>query len=289
MEYNIILKYIMMCFTTKYFKLSFLLCLLSTVVVAQDLTVLSYNIRYNSQSDGEDLWDKRKGELVNQIKQHSPDSFGVQEATAVQMQYIFEALPEYAYVGVGRDDGEMKGEYSAVFYLKGKFKLLESKTFWLSETPQEVSVGWDAALPRICTFAQLKERTTGRVFWHFNTHFDHVGKEARANSALLIIDKIKSLLSSESVFVLTGDFNAEPNELTITHLKSAFKDPLEYIELSGPEGTFNSFNLQAPLDRRIDYIFFQGLTPLKYTHLDEKRANGRWISDHLPVKLELEY
>jgi len=88
---------------------------------------------------------------------------------------------------------------------------------------------------------------------------------------------------------LTGDFNAEPNELPITHLKSAFKDPLEYIELSGPEGTFNSFNLQAPLDRRIDYIFFQGLTPLRYTHLDEKRANGRWISDHLPVKLELAY
>ena len=278
-----------MRYTTKYLKMSLLMFLLTTVGVAQNLTVISYNIRYNSQSDGEDIWDLRKGELVGQINQHSPDSFGVQEATQIQMQYILEALPEYAYVGVGRDNGATKGEYSAVFYLKEKFKLLESKTFWLSETPEEVSVGWDAALPRICTYAQFKEHTTGRVFWHFNTHFDHVGKAARANSALLIIEKIKSLVSPESVFVLTGDFNASPNELPITHLKNAFRDPLEYIELSGPEGTFNAFNLQAPLDRRIDYIFFQGLTPLSYAHLSEKRANGRWISDHLPVKFDLAY
>ena len=278
-----------MRYTTKYLKMSLLMFLLTTVGVAQNLTVISYNIRYNSQSDGEDIWDLRKGELVGQINQHSPDSFGVQEATQIQMQYILEALPEYGYVGVGRDDGASKGEYSAVFYLKEKFKLLESKTFWLSETPEEVSVGWDAALPRICTYAQFKEHTTGRVFWHFNTHFDHVGKAARANSALLIIEKIKSLVSTESVFVLTGDFNASPNELPITHLKNAFRDPLEYIELSGPEGTFNAFNLQAPLDRRIDYIFFQGLTPLSYAHLSEKRANGRWISDHLPVKFDLAY
>lgn len=278
-----------MRYTTKYLKMSLLMFLLTTVGVAQNLTVISYNIRYNSQSDGEDIWDLRKGELVGQINQHSPDSFGVQEATQIQIQYILEALPEYGYVGVGRDDGASKGEYSAVFYLKEKFKLLESKTFWLSETPEEVSVGWDAALPRICTYAQFKEHTTGRVFWHFNTHFDHVGKAARANSALLIIEKIKSLVSPESVFVLTGDFNASPNELPITHLKNAFRDPLEYIELSGPEGTFNAFNLQAPLDRRIDYIFFQGLTPLSYAHLSEKRANGRWISDHLPVKFDLAY
>ena len=278
-----------MRYTTKYLKMSLLMFLFTTVGVAQNLTVISYNIRYNSQSDGEDIWDLRKGELVGQINQHSPDSFGVQEATQIQIQYILEALPEYGYVGVGRDDGASKGEYSAVFYLKEKFKLLESKTFWLSETPEEVSVGWDAALPRICTYAQFKEHTTGRVFWHFNTHFDHVGKAARANSALLIIEKIKSLVSPESVFVLTGDFNASPNELPITHLKNAFRDPLEYIELSGPEGTFNAFNLQAPLDRRIDYIFFQGLTPLSYAHLSEKRANGRWISDHLPVKFDLAY
>ena len=279
----------MMRYTTKYLKMSLLMFLFTTVGVAQNLTVISYNIRYNSQSDGEDIWDLRKGELVGQINQHSPDSFGVQEATQIQMQYILEALPEYAYVGVGRDNGATKGEYSAVFYLKEKFKLLESKTFWLSETPEEVSVGWDAALPRICTYAQFKEHTTGRVFWHFNTHFDHVGKAARANSALLIIEKIKSLVSTESVFVLTGDFNASPNELPITHLKNAFRDPLEHIELSGPEGTFNAFNLQAPLGRRIDYIFFQGLTPLSYAHLSEKRANGRWISDHLLVKFDLAY
>ena len=115
----------MMRLITKYLKLSFLLFIFTTAAVAQDLTILSYNIRYNSQSDGEDLWDLRKEDLVSQIKKHSPDSFGVQEATEIQMQYILEALPNYVYVGVGRDDGANKGEYSAVFYLKENFELLK--------------------------------------------------------------------------------------------------------------------------------------------------------------------
>lgn len=278
-----------MRFTTKYIKLGFLLCLFSAAVVAQDLTVLSYNIRYNSQSDGEDLWDLRKSELVDQIQQHSPDSFGVQEATAAQMQYILEALPEYAYVGVGRDDGASKGEYSAVFYLKEKFEVLESNTFWLSDTPEVVSKAWDAALPRICTYAKLKAHYNGREYWHFNTHFDHIGKIARNESAKLIINKINQMTKKGSAVVITGDFNTQPEEAPIVTIKMDFKDPLDALALEGPKGTFNAFVIGATLDRRIDYIFFRGLTPLKYTHLDEKRANGRWISDHLPVKLEWTY
>jgi len=278
-----------MRFITKNLKLVFLLSLLSTVVVAQDLTVLSYNIRYNSQSDGEDLWDLRKGELVDQIQQHSPDSFGVQEATAVQMQYILEALPEYAYVGVGRDDGTSKGEYSAVFYLKEKFEVLESNTFWLSDTPAVVSKAWDAALPRICTFAKLKEYSNGREYWHFNTHFDHVGKIARNESAKLIVNQINQMTKQGSAVVITGDFNAQPDEEPIVTIKKDFKDPLDALALEGPKGTFNAFVIGAALDRRIDYIFYRGLTPLKYTHLDEKRANGRWISDHLPIKISISY
>ena len=279
----------MMRFTNKYLKLGFLLCLFSTAVVAQDLTVLSYNIRYNSQSDGEDLWDLRKSELVDQIQQHSPHSFGVQEATAVQMQYILEALPEYAYVSVGRDDGADKGEYSAIFYLKEKFEVLESKTFWLSDTPTVVSKAWDAALPRICTYAKLKAHSSGREYWHFNTHFDHIGKIARNESAKLIVNQINQMTKKGSAVVITGDFNAQPEEAPIVTIKKHFKDPLEALALEGPKGTFNAFVIGAALDRRIDYIFYRGFTPLKYTHLDEKRANGRWLSDHLPIKISINY
>ena len=279
----------MMRFTTKYLKLGFLLCLFTTAVVAQDLTVLSYNIRYNSQSDGEDLWDLRKRELVDQIQQHSPDSFGVQEATAVQIQYILEALPEYAYVGVGRDDGADQGEYSAIFYLKEKFEVVESNTFWLSDTPEVVSKAWDAALPRICTYAQLKAHSSGKEYWHFNTHFDHIGKIARNESAKLIVNQINQMTKKGSAVVITGDFNAQAEEAPIHTIKKDFKDPLDALALEGPKGTFNAFVIGAALDRRIDYIFYRGLRPLKYTHLDKTRANGRWISDHLPVKLEWAY
>ena len=279
----------MMRLITKYLKLSFLLFIFTTAAVAQDLTILSYNIRYNSQSDGEDLWDLRKEDLVSQIKKHSPDSFGVQEATEIQMQYILEALPNYVYVGVGRDDGANTGEYSAVFYLKEKFELLESNTFWLSDTPAVVSKAWDAALPRICTYAKLQERSNGKVYWHFNTHFDHIGKIARTESAKLIVNQINKIVKNGSPVIISGDFNAEPNENPIISIKNDFSDPIDSLDLEGPKGTFNGFVIGADLDRRIDYIFFRGLKALKYGHLSEKRNNGRWISDHLPVKLELNY
>ena len=261
--------------------------LLSAPVAAQDLTVISYNIRYNSDGDGDDLWDLRKAELVEQIKAHEPSSFGVQEATHTQMLYLAESLPDYAYVGVGRDDGSTKGEYSAIFYQKVRFEVLQSGTFWLSDTPKQISTGWDAALPRICTYAQLKERASARQFWHFNTHFDHMGQEARAESATLIIREIKRLAEPESALVVTGDFNAQPQELPIMRMKEAMIDPLDQLELKGPVGTFSGFQLDAPLDRRIDYIFVQGLNPTSYEHLGEKRANGRWISDHLAVKIKV--
>lgn len=150
-------------------------------------------------------------------------------------------------------------------------------------------LAWDAALPRICTYAQLKERASARQFWHFNTHFDHMGQEARAESATLIINEIKRLTEPKSAIVVTGDFNAQPQELPIVRMKEAMIDPLDQLELKGPMGTFSGFRLDAPLDRRIDYIFVQGLTPTSYEHLGEKRANGRWISDHLAVKVRAKF
>jgi len=215
-------------------------------------------------------------------------SFGVQEATLTQMKDLEAGLPDYDYVGVGRDDGATKGEFSAIFYKKSELRVLQEDTFWLSETPEKVSVGWDAALPRICTYAKFELMASKKRFWHFNTHFDHMGEIARAESAKLIVSKITALVDGGDVVVLSGDFNAEPNEEPVLVLNDSFEDPADKFKLQGPIGTFSGFQLDAPLDRRIDYIFTKNVEVKTYRHLDTKRANGRWISDHLPVFLSFD-
>ena len=267
-----------------YFFTTLLLSLFTIMISAQDLSVMSYNIRYNSSNDGDDLWDLRKAELVGQLKAEAPSTFGVQEAMLVQMQYLNQELSAYDYVGVGREDGVTQGEHSAIFYLKDRFEVLQSGTFWLSETPEKVSTGWDAALPRICTYAQFYDKALKRNFWHFNTHFDHMGQVARDESAALIIERIEQLTSPQEMVVISGDFNAMPSDAPIMRMTKTFGDLLDLTQLKGPVGSFSGFQLNAPLDRRIDYIFARNLKPKSYSHLDTKRANGRWISDHLPVK-----
>jgi len=204
------------------------------------------------------------------------------------MQDLEAGLTDYSYVGVGRDDGDTKGEYSAIFFKKDELRLIEESTFWLSKTPENVSVGWDAALPRICTYALFEHQESKRQYWHFNTHFDHMGLKAREESAKLIVSKIKSLVSNEEAIILSGDFNAEPHEEPILVLKNSFKDPVDTRSLNGPTGTFNGFNLNAILDRRIDYIFFKGVSVINYQHLATLRRNARWISDHLPIVISFE-
>jgi len=198
-------------------------------------------------------------------------------------------LPDYNYIGAGRDDGATKGEFSAIFYKKSELRVLQEDTFWLSETPEKVSVGWDAALPRICTYALFEHQESKRQFWHFNTHFDHMGEKARAESAKLIASKIASLVEDEEAVVLSGDFNAEPQQKPILVLKNNFQDPIETIGLKGPVGTFSGFDLDANLDRRIDYIFYKSVKPIEYQHLATKRSNKRWISDHLPVYFKFKF
>ena len=141
--------------------------------------VMSYNIKYANETDGENSWSLRKDFLTNQIRFYQPDIFGVQEAVFLQMEHFSENLPSYKYVGVGREDGKTKGEYSAIFYDSNQYNVLDENTFWLSQTPEKVSVGWDAAMERISTYALFEAKDSGEKFWVFNTHFDHVGEQAR--------------------------------------------------------------------------------------------------------------
>lgn len=259
---------------------------------SQTTSVMTYNIRYDTQKDGENRWDARKAFLIAQIKFHGPDIIGIQEGLAGQVKYLDKELAGFRYVGVGRDDGKKKGEFSAIFYNTNKFKVIESSTFWLSDTPDQISVGWDAAMERICTYALFEYLETGQRIWVFNTHFDHIGKEARKNSAMLIHNRIKSLNKDGLPFILMGDLNLEPDSEPIRYLSQHLNDSKKVSKevVFGPEGTFNNFQFDKPVTRRIDYIFTgkSGIEVQKYAVLSDSK-NLRYPSDHLPVFVVLTF
>lgn len=266
------------------------LILIPLLMTAQAISVMTYNIRYANDNDKQDRWELRKEGVVNLIEHYQPQLFGVQEALYKQIQYLDKALADYDYIGVGRDDGKTKGEFSAIFYKKSEFTVLQQKTFWLSETPSEISVGWDAALERICTYA-LFENTNGQSFWVFNTHFDHKGKQARINASTLIIETIiEARMQQLAPVILMGDFNLIPTEQPIKHLSDFMSDTRQVSlrKAYGPIGTFNGFNLDRVMKNRIDYIFVKDFQVLTHRHIDDRLPNNRYPSDHLPVYVRLE-
>lgn len=270
------------------FSITFIL--LISWVNAQELTLMSYNIKLDYPIEGKNSWDSRKDWMIGQINFYEPDVFGVQEAMPNQMKYMDSTMTAYKYVGVGRDDGKDEGEYSAIFYDKNKFKIITSSTFWLSQTPDQVSMGWDAVCNRVCTFALFEELNSKAQFWVFNTHFDHVGEEARTNSVKLIMEKIKSLNKKNYPVVLMGDFNLEPETENIQLIKLDMYDSREVSEVKpyGPEGTFNGFHFEQSVTRRIDYIFVSknNIEVKKYAVLSDSKEL-KYPSDHLPVYVKI--
>lgn len=248
-------------------------------------TAMTYNIRYDNPNDGENWWQKRKGDFLALMQYYQPDIFGVQEALYHQVKTLDSAMIHHEYVGVGRDDGKKKGEYSALFYRSDKFNLLNQGTFWLSRTPDIPSKDWDAALERICTYAQLETKGDQKIFWVFNTHFDHIGQIAREESAKLIVEKIKNLIEPGDPVILMGDFNLEPHEKAIENIREYLQDShsVTLTDAYGPQGTFNSFNKDHELDRRIDYIFVNDQLEVESYRVIDDRYDLKYPSDHLPV------
>lgn len=251
--------------------------------------LMSYNIKYANENDGENSWSLRKDFLTNQIKFYQPHILGVQEAVHLQIKHLCENLSGYSYTGVGREDGKTEGEFSAIFYSDREYEILEEDTFWLSPTPNEVSIGWDAAYKRVCTYALFRSKKSGETFWVFNTHFDHVGEQARRESVNLILEKISELNKKDHPVILMGDLNLEPSTEGIILLAGKLKDSKDHAQLVfGPEGTFNGYEFDKPVTRRIDYIFTMGkdLDILKYAVLSDS-WDLKYPSDHLPVWVEL--
>lgn len=274
-------------------KILILFCLLRLAlnVNAQDhLNIMTFNVRYNNPRDSLNGWPHRADKVSSQILFHEAHIVGVQEALHDQMQDMDRALTRFKYVGGGRDDGKEKGEYSAIFYDTTRLQALQSQTFWLSETPQVPgSKGWDAAITRIVTWAKFRDKKTRKEFYHFNTHFDHIGKVARTESAKLIL-KYANQIAGSVPYIVTGDFNSHPDQEPIQVITNP-KDPVHLTDTKaisltphyGPTGTANAFQAKEVNDKPIDYIFIRhGIKVLQHATLSQT-WEGRFSSDHFPV------
>ena len=268
----------------------FILFTISSNIYSQPHSFISYNIRYDNNWDIENSWKIRRNKISQILVQYSPSIIGIQEGLLNQVQYIDSSLIDYDYVGVGRDDGKKKGEFCAIYFDTTRYVLLKNSTFWLSETPDTISVGWDAALERICTYGLFKDRITKEEFWVFNTHFDHIGVVAREKSSELILKRINKINRQSLPVILMGDFNSIPNSPPVKEIKTELSDALQISleKLQGPRGTFNGFNEDLPIEKRIDYIFTNDLKVLSYTHINDRLNNNRHISDHLPVMIKIQ-
>ena len=272
----------------KYLVTIITLLLLSHMVQAQSYKLITFNIRYDNKLDKENNWNKRRAGIADFIHHVHPAILGIQEGLYNQVHFLDSSLTDYSYIGVGRKDGKNKGEYSAIFYDKTKFNIIKQSTFWLSETPDTSSIGWDAVLERICTYGLFEDQKSKTKFWVFNAHFDHIGKRARERSARLILNRISRVNKYHLPLVLMGDLNAAPNEKPVRIFSSKLDDALKISRtpLRGPRGTFNGFS-NDPVERKIDYFFTKGLKVQTYAHLNARLPNGNYLSDHLPVMITI--
>ena len=283
------------------------LCLLATAILlscpifAQDMLVGTYNIRYKNKGDSikGEVWSKRCQVICDQINFMSPAIFGTQEVLHTQLKDLLNGLRNYGYIGVGRDDGKTKGEYAAIFYDKNRLRLLDHGNFWLNETPDRPALGWDAACIRICTWGKFKDLLTGRKFYFFNLHMDHVGRVARREGARLVVSKIRDIAGKTPV-VLTGDFNVDQTD----EIYSIFSDSGiltdTYIAASirfAENGTFNDYKTQLKTSSRIDHVFVSpsihvdayGVLTDSYWTPNTGSYTRRNPSDHYPVMVRIRW
>jgi endonuclease/exonuclease/phosphatase family metal-dependent hydrolase len=279
---------------------------------ANGLRVMTFNIRFDNPKDGPDGWLHRKDKVASMVKLYAADIVGMQEALRTQIDDLAQRLPQYEWIGVGRQDGKDKGEFTPIFYNRDRVELLDKSTFWLSDTPDSAgSRAWDAALPRIVTWAKFKEKPRGTEFYLFNTHFDHLGATARFQSAKLLRSKVAAVAAEQPAIVI-GDFNCQsnsppyqwlignesppetdPNSAEVTTgekaaSQEALADAMNRTRSGhhGPTTTWNGFKALVP-GRKIDHIFVRGPITVEQHAILADHWDGRFPSDHLPVLVDV--
>ena len=257
--------------------------------VTEPLPVMSFNVRYGTADDGDHVWDNRKDAACAMILDQRPAVFGVQEALDFQLAYFEEHCPGYKCVGVGREDGIDEGEHMSVFYDTERIDLVEWGTYWLSETPFEPSLGWDAACRRTATWTLLKDKATGRNFYFVNTHLDHVGKEARRKGLLLLVDRIAAMNPDGYPMILTGDMNVYPDDPCLGELRTLMEDARQTAKETDNDVTWHDWGKVSGRPP-IDYIFYAGFAGCdKFEAIRQPYEGVDYVSDHYPVKAILRY
>lgn len=266
------------------------LCCFSFANAQSAFKAITYNIKWNDLMVDEDTWEDRKDAMLVFFLDEKADFIGLQEVMEDQLYFLSSELEDYNAMGVGRDDGRQKGEYCPILYDSKKWKSLESKTIWLSETPDAVSKGWDAACNRIVTYGLFANLETSDTLAVFNTHLDHVGQKARRNSVELLSDFVEEK-SRGLPSIILGDFNLEPNDHLYRTITDDFFDAKNkaYSVHEEHRGTYNGFRTKGSFDRRIDYVFFQGGLDVISYECPELRVFGRHVSDHFPVIVIMEF
>jgi endonuclease/exonuclease/phosphatase family metal-dependent hydrolase len=250
--------------------------------------IITYNIRMNTPSDGENAWPLRKEKVAGLLRFHKADIFNVQEALPEQMDDLTSLLPEFDHVGVGRDDGKRAGEHMAIFYSRSRFEKLEDGMFWLNETPDKPGFGWDAACNRTCTWIKLKDKVTKKTFYVLDTHLDHRGMKAREEGVKLILSRMPEINKENLSVIFTGDFNLTRDSAPIQAILKVLADARNVSTTPpyGPEGTSGGFAVKAK-SRTIDFIFVNNkVTVLRHGVLSDS-FNMFYPSDHLPVLAEV--
>ncbi len=261
--------------------------LMATAAVAQPVKVMTFNIRYDNPGDGPNAWDHRKEKVFALIRKYDPDIIGLQEALHHQLQDLVSNLKDYTSIGVGREDGKEKGEYSAVLVRKKRFKILAHETFWLSKTPEVPgSKDWDASLSRIVTWGKLRDKKSKKTFLMMNTHFDHRGPESRLQSAGLLKERAAAIAGDMPV-VVTGDFNLTRDKAPYEVLVSS--SPLKLIDPApaNAPGTFCGFEVGGFECRGIDYIFHTPQWRSENYQVIQDNDGKYYPSDHQPVMVQL--
>lgn len=252
-----------------------------------EVKVISYNIRVINSKDGENEWKYRAAASDAMIKDYAPDIFGLQEAMPGHLEYLNKALPKYASVGVGREDGVSKGEHMSIYYNTKTIRLEKWGTYWLSETPDVPSKGWDAACKRTATWALLTVKSTGKQFYYVNTHLDHRGAVAQQKGLDLIVSRIAEMNPEGLPMILTGDFNVESDSPVLAELNTRMLDARKTAEKTDSRATFNGWGSSAIV---IDFIYYSGFSSCpEYETIVRQYEGVPYISDHYPIMARLKF
>jgi len=258
--------------------------LAQTPGACQELRVMTFNVRYGTAPDGENQWSNRKSLLFEVVSKHKPDVVGLQEALRFQIEEILAAVPGYAFLGVGRDDGKAAGEHAAILYRTDRLKVDQHGDFWFSDTPEVPgSKHWGNQITRMCTWVRFETQDGGTPFYVFNLHLDHISQPSREKSVQLLLRKIQEREHQDPV-IATGDFNAGETNPAVTMMKGTFYDTFRMLHPDATDVvTFNSFKSPPSGGDKIDYIFVDRFIPVGEAAIVRDQTNGRYPSDHFPV------